>query len=522
MPFAPWYIPDLSGGFLIALISVIHVFVSQFAVGGGFFLVIVERKALQENSAELLNWVYAHAKFFLLLTMVFGGLTGVGIWLIIALVSPAGTALLVNTFVFGWATEWAFFLGEIVALLLYVASFPRLIAGTMPAQSHLTLGWFYAIFAFLSLFVINGIITFMATPGEWLSTKNFWDGFFNPTFWPSLVFRTAVSLMLAGLFGLITAMFIQKTSVRHLAVQTCAKWICLPIMVLLASTYWYYYALPPELHQAIGRGTADIRPFIRFFVDTIPLLLLVGIILFVKLPKKALPAFTIIALLLGFVVNGAFEWVRETARRPWLVYDYMYSNGVTKEEAAAINKFGNLAASPWTQLTVAHALAQEQNQQLEIVHPSGEKSDTPHLKESDGVFVLSTAPKVQEDQSRGNICLVMPQVTQLSAPVMQIYGRAIFMEQCSTCHGQNAPMLNIVPRVADRRAEGIVAQLMDQEQISPYMPPFFGTRDDALALARWLVLVSNEPALSTSGSAQSHQPLAVVNMAEGQSQEAKQ
>ena len=90
MPFASWYLPDVSGGFLIALIAVIHVFVAQFAVGGGLFLVLAERKAHRENSPELFAWVYGHAKFFLLLTMVFGGLTGVGIWLIISLVSPAG------------------------------------------------------------------------------------------------------------------------------------------------------------------------------------------------------------------------------------------------------------------------------------------------------------------------------------------------------------------------------------------------------------------------------------------------
>ncbi|MGL4184570.1 MAG: hypothetical protein ACRCR4_02210, partial [Thiotrichaceae bacterium] len=357
MPFASWYIPEVSGGFLIALISVIHVFVSQFAVGGGFFLVLAQRKAIQENSPELLNWVYAHSKFFLLLTMVFGGLTGVGIWLIIALVSPAGTALLVNTFVFGWATEWAFFLGEIVALLIYVATFPRLMAGKISAKNHMRIGWFYAIFAFLSLFVINGIITFMATPGEWVETRNFWHGFFNPTFWPSLFFRTAVSLMLAGIFGLITAMLIKKDEIRHLAVQVCAKWICVPVLVLLASTVWYYYALPQVLTDSLGRGTADIRPFVRTFIDSLPLVLLLGVILFIRLPKKAYPAFVVVALLLGFTVSTAFEWVRETTRRPWLVHGYMYSNGLLKEQGEAMLKQGSIVASPWVQLAVAHAIS---------------------------------------------------------------------------------------------------------------------------------------------------------------------
>ena len=66
------------GGLLIALIAVLHVFVSHFAVGGGAFLVVSEHLAYKRNDSGLLDYAKRHAKFFALVTLVFGAVTGVG------------------------------------------------------------------------------------------------------------------------------------------------------------------------------------------------------------------------------------------------------------------------------------------------------------------------------------------------------------------------------------------------------------------------------------------------------------
>jgi hypothetical protein len=96
-------------GLLIAAIAVFHVFISHFAVGGGAYLVLTERRAYARNDSELLGYVRHHSKFFALLTVVFGAVTGVGIWFTIGLVSPEATSALIHTFVWGWAIEWVFF-----------------------------------------------------------------------------------------------------------------------------------------------------------------------------------------------------------------------------------------------------------------------------------------------------------------------------------------------------------------------------------------------------------------------------
>jgi len=159
MNYPFWDIPLLGGSMLIAIIAVLHVIVSHLAIGGGFYLYFAERKYAREKDPKFLGYIRSHARFFMLLTTVFGAVSGVGIWFVIALVSPAATSTLIHIFLYGWAIEWVFFLVEILAIILYVYKFDKL----EPASRE-KLAFIYMAAAWLSLFIINGIITFMLTP----------------------------------------------------------------------------------------------------------------------------------------------------------------------------------------------------------------------------------------------------------------------------------------------------------------------------------------------------------------------
>src|SRR5512133_545086 len=189
MNFPVWDVPRVGGSLLIAAIAILHVFVAHFAVGGGLFLVWTERRAYRTNDQRLLQYVRAHSRFFVLLVLVFGAVSGVGVWWIIALISPSATSVLIHSFVWAWASEWVFFFVEIAAAFVYYYGWDRL-----DRRTHLAVGWIYFAAAWLSLFVINGILTFMLTPGRWLATRSLADGFFNPTMLPSLVLRTAAAV----------------------------------------------------------------------------------------------------------------------------------------------------------------------------------------------------------------------------------------------------------------------------------------------------------------------------------------
>src|SRR5512143_3586763 len=187
MNYPLWAIP--APGLLIAAVAILHVFISHFAVGGGLFLVVAERKARREQDKALLGFVRALSRGFVLLTLVLGSLTGVGIWLTIGLVQAQATSALVTTFVWAWATEWTFFAVEVAAAMVYFYGWDRL-----EPRTHLAVGWVYFVAAWASLAVIAGILAFMLTSRSWVRTGRFVDGFFNPGYLPMVVLRTAVAV----------------------------------------------------------------------------------------------------------------------------------------------------------------------------------------------------------------------------------------------------------------------------------------------------------------------------------------
>ncbi|MGZ8869378.1 MAG: cytochrome ubiquinol oxidase subunit I, partial [Thermoanaerobaculia bacterium] len=234
MNYPLWDLP--AAGLLIAFVAIVHVFVSHFAVGGGLFLVWTERKARRENDTELLEYVRRHSRFFILVTLVFGAVTGVGIWFTIGLVHPAATSSLINTFVWGWAIEWTFFLAEIAAALVYFYSWDKL----TPKQ-HMAVGWIYFGAAWASLIVINGILTYMLTPGSWIENRAFWSGFFNPTNWPSAVIRTLGAIGLAGIYALFTATWIASPELtRKLSRYAALGWVLPMAIGMPIALFWYF------------------------------------------------------------------------------------------------------------------------------------------------------------------------------------------------------------------------------------------------------------------------------------------
>jgi len=342
MNYPVWQLDAFGGGLLIAIIAIVHVYIAHFAVGGGLFLVLTELKGLREGSAEILAYTKKHTKFFLLLTMVLGGMTGVGIWFTIALISPAATSSLIHIFVFGWAIEWVFFLAEIVSLLFYYYTFDRL-----SPRKHLILGWIYFGCAWLSLFVINGIIDFMLTPGEWLNNTDFWSGFFNPTFWPALFFRTFMAVMIAGLFGFLTSANIKEATLRHKMIRYCGLWLLPALILLLGSALWYKAALPSAQLEMIFTRLPGMRPFLNLFIWLSPLITAGGLAMAVLRPQGVTRPLAWLLLLLGFLYLGSFEFIREKGRKPYIIHDYMYSTSIRKADLAKVQETGVLASARW-------------------------------------------------------------------------------------------------------------------------------------------------------------------------------
>ncbi|PLW99061.1 MAG: cytochrome C, partial [Marinilabiliales bacterium] len=266
---------------------------------------LTERKAHRDNDKGLLAYVKAHTWFFVLLTMVFGGVSGVGIWFIIGLVNPAATSMLIHNFVFGWAIEWVFFIGEIVALLIYHYRFDK-----MNPRNHMILGWLYFIFAWLSLFIINGILGFMLTPGRWMETGNFWLGFFNPSYLPSLIFRTCIALIFAGVFGLVTGAFRKDEEERRKILAYCAKWMYYPMLVLVLSAIYYTQVISAEAFENLFHFNRDGSIWMTVLIVSSILLFVLGFGTLFKMPKPAQKVGAFVLVIIAFGWMAGFEYMR--------------------------------------------------------------------------------------------------------------------------------------------------------------------------------------------------------------------
>ncbi len=419
MNYPVWYLPMIGGPLIIAFVAIVHVVVSHFAVGGGLWLVLTEKKGYREKKDYIIDYVKKHSKFFLLLTMVFGALTGVAIWFTIALIHPDATSSLIHSFVFGWAIEWVLFVIEIVAAFLYLYNW-----GKISKKLHLLIGWIYFFAAWGSLLVINAILTYMLTPGKWLTTGNFWDGIFNPGYLSSTFFRTFLCFALAGSYGLLTATLKFKGEQKKELVKYNGKWIFWSLAGLFPSAVWYYFTLPKLAAEGLG-GSSKIM-VISLWHLVISLFIFILFLLFFYLWKTEKFGFksSIAMFITIFIFFGAFEFIREAGRKPYIIKDYMYSTGIKVADFENIKSQSILQNSKWTEIK-------------EITEDNAVKA-----------------------------------------------GGEIFRVQCYACHSLGIKN-NINTKMTDWDFKKIKRIFGSLKGITPFMPGFAGTEIEKDALAKW-------------------------------------
>ncbi|MCX7872591.1 MAG: cytochrome ubiquinol oxidase subunit I [Verrucomicrobiae bacterium] len=363
MNYPVWEVPHIGSGWVIGIIAIFHVMISHFAVGGGFYLPLAERKALIEGRRDWLEMLKRHAKFFLVLTGVFGAVSGVGIWFAIGLAHPEATSALIHNFVFAWATEWVFFLVELSTIAVYYYSWNRI-----SDELHLKVGWLYAVASIMTLFIINGILTFMLTPGQaWLSVagsgtepSKFFPAFFNPTFWPSLFLRTAVCAALAGVWALVTASRLpmadaKQQALRAEVIRYSSKWVFTAFVAIPFFFLWYLYQVP-ESHRilltlgasSIGQGmfTQLTRTVVILVASSV---LIAGVVYFLAYRSAESFKFSsaVVIVILALFATASGEYAREMLRKPYVISGYMYSNGVRVSKVKYLNSSGYLNSSKW-------------------------------------------------------------------------------------------------------------------------------------------------------------------------------
>lgn len=451
MHYPWWYVPHLTAPMLIAVVSVVHVLVAHYAVGGGFFLAMEVGHAYRTGDRDYLAYLKRHGRFFILLTVVFGAITGVGIWWTIGLASPLATEVLIRTFVFGWATEWVFFVIELTAAFIFYYYWGRLAEAT-----HLAIGWIYALAAWISLVLITGITAFMLNPGRWLQTPDFWVGFFNPQFVWQVIARTGGALLLSSLYVYLHAsLALKEARLRDLIASRSARPALLgSVLITIGGIGWYAF-LPPSAKAVLASaGVLNVLVGLIFALTAI-----VFVLLYLgpyRNPGWLSPGFAGALCLFGIAAFSTGEFIREAVRKPYVIYNVVLGNQIFPQEIDGLRVRGYLEGGTWTKAYVKRFL-KEQYPQLDpkIVDAERDRIDESHLLDLD---------------PQGRIAL----------------GHVVFQYHCNDCHAARRGYSPAGPLLRGRPPELTEAMIRHLDEAHFFMPRWAGTEPEVKLLAAYL------------------------------------
>ncbi len=329
-------------GMVIGGLGIFHVFLAQFAIGGGMLLCYLQWLAQRGREPDARKFLDGYFKILVLVSFVLGALTGVAMWFTTIQISARTIGLMVDEFHWIWAIEWCFFALEVAAGYTFLRWGARL-----PDRWRLRLLIAYAIASWMSLFWINGILSWQLTPGAWADGGGVWAGLFNPSFWPSLVFRTAVAMALAALAAavVINTMDLDRAARRRLIVRTAHFLAPMALMPLLG--LWFIAVIPADSRSWLLGGSIAMTMFVGIAAASS---MLVGAYAAVGLLLKRLyinGATAAMLLVLAFGATAAGEFVREGARKPYTVRDVLYSNSITPDEIAGLRAHGSVTDDPY-------------------------------------------------------------------------------------------------------------------------------------------------------------------------------
>jgi hypothetical protein len=412
----------LMPGLVMAAVAIVHVFLAQFAVGGGILLCYFQWLAMTGRNPHARQFVDGYFKVLVLISFVVGALTGVGIWFTSIQISARTIGELVLNFHWLWATEWTFFILEIVAGYCFYRYHHRI-----SDRTAMILLLLYSFAAWGSLFWINGILSWQLTPGRWLETHYLWDGFFNPSFWPSLLFRTVVAMTLSALVACIvvnTMRGLDRTALTSLINR--AAHLMIPMVLMPVLGVWYLASLPSDSRGWVLGGSAAMTLFLNIAVAAS---LAVGAYALVGLVLQRLyvnGATATLLLLLAFGATAGGEFVREGSRKPYSIRYVLFSNSIQPDEVALLRQRGAVRDDP---------------------------------------YAVHGADRLPNDQVR--------------------HGAKVYRRLCSVCHtikGTNG----LVHLTSVWHADQMRLNIAKLQHTKPFMPPFAGNADDLEALVQYL------------------------------------
>ena len=444
MHYPFWYVPGLTSPMWIAIVAVLHIYTAMYAVGGSILLASQTGIAYRQGDKDYLNYLHNHTWFFVLITLVYGSLFGVGIWWTIGLASPLATEDLIQIFVLGWGMEYVTFIVEIASAFIFFYYWGRL-----AQRTHLQMAWIYAGAAFGSLFIITAITAFQLNTGNWDPNSGFWSAFFNPQAFPQIASRFGGSLLLGALYFFLhsTLKLGNNEPLRTKVGKESAKWAMVgAFLTILGGVAWYVY-LPPSGNAAlVGAAVLNVLMSIIFVLTAgVVVMMYAGPI---RNPKWLTPGFAILFFGLGLAATGTGEFIREAVRKPYIVYGRVLGSQIRPEQISELRRNGYLNGGVWT-----------------------------------SAYIKDKFPEVVVNGKIDNRrLLTLPLAKRIEA------GRTIFQYHCNNCHSvEGYSAVAQLSRGWDR--ELVNYSIRNLDLIHYFMPPWTGTDEEAEVLTDYILSI---------------------------------
>ncbi|RXJ70256.1 cytochrome C [Halarcobacter ebronensis] len=331
--FPLFYFPEYGSAWMMGVTGTIHILASHTSVGAAMLFAFLAYKAYKENRTDLYPYMKKYGMFLLIFSYVIGSITGPGIWYTATAASPRGISALIHNFVWVWATEWVFFVYEVIGVFVLVYFIDRI-----DRKTHLKLTYTFALASVGTLALIIGIISFMMWPGTeaYYATGSASDAFFGINTFPHMFLRIGFMIMMSGVIGLVISSAIKKEN-AELSAELTKKMGYIAIFggfITMFFFMWYMGTLPDNAHAVFNVSKGSIIQSRIILTVVFSLYFLLAIV-----RPKAIN--TVLASAMIFVILIAGLWpgekLRESMRKPYVAGQYIYSNQIISRDVEGKN-----------------------------------------------------------------------------------------------------------------------------------------------------------------------------------------
>ena len=326
--FPLFYFPEYGSAWMMGITGTIHILASHTSVGAAMLFAFLAYKAYSEDRSDLYPYMKKYGMFLLIFSYVIGSITGPGIWYTATAASPRGISALIHNFVWVWATEWVFFVYEVIGVFVLVYFIDKI-----DKKTHLKLTFTFALASVGTLALIIGIISFMMWPGTdaFYATGSASDAFFGINTFPHMFLRIGFMIMCSGVIGLVISSAMKKDN-AELSAELTTKMGYVAMLggfVTMFFFMWYMGTLPDNAHAVFNVSKAEVIQNRIILAVIFSLYFLIAIVK-PRFINPALASVMIAVILISGLWPG--EKLRESMRKPYVAGQYIYSNQIISRD----------------------------------------------------------------------------------------------------------------------------------------------------------------------------------------------